>query len=145
MALALAWVMVSSSPAPAASGHAASCPQPRVVAQINLHPPAGHGSRASGVAEIFRDNCYRETTLAIVAQHLRPNDAHNAYAVWLSNSRKSRLLGFVSPPVGKNGRLRTEGVLPAHYRRFRRLVISLERTARPERPHHIVLIGRFAG
>jgi hypothetical protein len=122
--------------------HGAQCSRhPRIVEEVNLDPPHERG-KAAGVAEVLSDHC--QDAMAILAQGLRPNTKHNAYAVWLCHTRKDcRLLGFVSPPVGRRGRLRTEGGLPRHWRHFHRLIISLETKASPNRPHHVALIGRI--
>ena len=82
--------------------------------------------------------------VALAARGLKPNTKHNAYAVWLDNAQtNARLLGFVNPAVGHNGRLRTDGFLPPHWRYFHQLIISLESSADPRRPHHIVLVGHL--
>jgi hypothetical protein len=117
------------------------CGGARVVKQVNLNPPRGRG-KAKGIAEIIRLGNSAE--IAIVAAGLRPNSKQTAYAVWLYNSLSdTRLLGFVSPPLRRGHHLQTSGTLPRGWRRFRRLVISLEKSSTPTRPHHIALIGRL--
>ena len=60
----------------------------KVVAQINLKPPAG-GKSPVGIAEVLREQ--GKTGIAIVAQGLTPNTKKpaNAYAVWLSTRRRT--------------------------------------------------------
>jgi hypothetical protein len=113
----------------------------QVVAQVNLNPPTS-ASTARGIAEFA--NKYSRACVALLARGLNANTKRNAYAVWLYNApTHAQLLGFVNPAVGHNGRARTEGFLPPHWRHFHQLVISLETSADPGRPHHIVLVGRL--
>jgi hypothetical protein len=113
-----------------------------IVARVRLRPPHRRG-RARGVAEVLKTGAtYR---VKIVAHGLKRNTVSNAYAVWLYNTPdECRLLGFVYPEVGRNGRVRTAGALPKDAKRFHRLVISLEISARPRDPHHVVLSGRLS-
>src|SRR5262249_31986689 len=86
---------------------AAALTTPQVVAQINLLPQS-HSNKAAGIAEVLKEGSTKG--IAIVAQHMTPNATRppNAYAVWLYNSAgDAKLLGFVNPGVGKNGRLST--------------------------------------
>jgi hypothetical protein len=110
----------------------------RIVRQIALKPP--QGGPAAGIAEIVRSGATE--TLAILAQQLHQNTKSSAYAVWLFNSpADSHLLGFVSPPVTSNGRLRTEGALPPNAAHFRNVIVTLETQASPTAPGTIVLEG----
>jgi hypothetical protein len=115
---------------------------PQILAQINLNPPSG-GS-AKGIAEVLRQG----TTdgIAIVAQGLKPNGKHDAYAVWLYNSQSdNHLLGFVSPPVKSNGKLQTAGGLPTNAAHFKKLLITLENNGSPKAPGAVVLEGAVSG
>jgi hypothetical protein len=117
----------------------------QVVAQINLKPPAG-GSKPVGIAEVLREQ--GKTGIAIVAQGLTPNTKKppNAYAVWLYNSPSdSRILGFVNPAVGSNGRLQTAGGLPTNASHFQKLLVTLESQSNPKAPGTIVLEGTLSG
>ncbi len=116
---------------------------PKVLAQINLTPPAS-SSKAAGIAEVLRQGA--TNGIAIVAQGMTPNTKHDAYAVWLYNSPADAvLLGFVNPGVGKNGRLSTAGALPSSASRFKHLVVTLETQAKPKQPGTIVLQGTLTG
>ena len=116
-------------------------PRIKILAQVNLFP-AHRTSNARGIAIILTKRS--SACISIVAQRLRPNTKHNAYAVWLYSTPKDlRLLGFVNPAVGQDGRLHTEGLLPRHWRRFHQLIISLETNVKTRRPHHIVLSGNL--
>jgi Sigma-70, region 4 len=134
-----------TAPLSSTSGAAAST-TPTVVAQINLKPPSGGGKSEAGIAEVLKEGSKKG--IAIVAQHMPPNTHKppNAYAVWLYNSANdAKLLGFVNPGVGKNGRLSTAGPLPTNASRFHKLIVTLETTASPKTPGAVVLSGAFTG
>jgi hypothetical protein len=146
-ALFLSLVAIGALSPPPMTADARQCALPPAVpkagplTQINLRP-ARRGSHALGIAEVIRKNGH--LSVAIAAQGLQPNTKHNAYAVWLYNSgRDDRLLGFVSPPVRSDEKLKTSGRLPNNAGCFRRLLISLETVPKPKRPHNITLSGRF--
>jgi hypothetical protein len=110
----------------------------QILGQVNLYPPSG--GKAKGIAEVVRQA--GNAVVAIVASGLTPNGAHNAYAVWLSNSPgDSQLLGFVNPGVGSNGRLETRGPLPSNVSHFHKLLVTLETKQTPHSPGTIVLAG----
>lgn len=114
----------------------------QILAQVNLNPPSG--GKAKGIAEVLREQ--GRDGVAIVATGLTPNTAHNAYAVWLYNSRTdNHLLGFVSPAVGSNGRLQTAGPLPSNASHFHMLLVTLETKAKPTSPGTIILQGTLSG
>jgi hypothetical protein len=82
--------------------------------------------------------------MVIYAQGVPANGAHNAYAVWLYNSPTSHeFVGFVPTLVGKNGKLVTEGKLPADAAAYHHLLITLETQRSPTEPGDIVLSGPF--
>jgi hypothetical protein len=114
----------------------------QVVAQTNLNPPSGSGS-SKGVAFVVKaGSAYG---IIIQAQHVTPN-SHNAYAAWLYNSPTDNVrLGFVNPPVGKNGQLQVGGGLPANAGHFKQLVLTLETQSNPKSAGTIVLEGPFKG
>jgi hypothetical protein len=117
---------------------------PKVVSQINLNPPSG--GAAKGIAEVLQEQ--GKTGIAIVAQGLTPNTKKpaNAYAVWLYNSpTDSKILGFVNPAVGSNGRLQTAGGLPTNAKHFQKLLVTLENKSNPKSPGTIVLEGALSG
>lgn len=126
-----------STPTTSTTGQAA-----KIVAQVNLNPPSG-GS-AKGVAEILKAGSTQ--AVAIVATHVAPNKAHDAYAVWVYNSPSDAFrLGFVSPGVGSSGKLQTEGPLPANASHFHHLIVTLESSPNPKTPGQIVLEGDLTG
>ena len=114
-------------------------PPVRIVAQVNLSSP-NHRRSPVGIAEIVRGADNRDG-VAIAAQGVAPNPPHTAYAVWLTGGRRPLLLGFMSPRVGSDGRLRTTGALPADTPSYRFLIITLERNFTPRRPGIVVLRG----
>jgi hypothetical protein len=128
----------TSRPPTTATGGQATEP----LAQVNLTPPRGN-SRALGVAQIVR----RDGQLGVVirGQNIPPSSRSFAYAVWLYNSpRDAARLGFVSPGVGKDGRLVAISGLPANLPRFRRLIVTRETSSRPAQPGPIVLTGSLS-
>jgi len=105
----------------------------KVVAQINLTPPAA-GSKAAGIAEVLREGT--TNGIAIVAQNVPPNTTHppNAYAVWLYNSpTDAKILGFVNPGVPTNA---------SHYKQ---LIVTVESSANPKAPGTVILQGALTG
>lgn len=132
-----------ASNAASSSSTAASSTTATPVAQINLLSPSGKKSTA-GIAEVLRQG--NTTAVAIVGQGLPANTKHDAYAIWLYNSPgDAQRLGFVNPGVGKNGRLETTGPLPSNASRFKEVLVSLETSANPKSPGHIVLEGALSG
>ena len=114
----------------------------KIVAQINLDPPSGTGN-AKGASFVVKAG----TAFGIIveAQGLAPN-SHNAYAVWLSNSPTDSVrVGFVNTPVGKNGKLQTEGPLPSNAAHYKNLLLTLETSATPKTPGQVVLQGTLKG
>ena len=80
----------------------------------------------------------------IKAQGVPANTSHNAYAVWLYNSPTShKFVGFVPTLVTKDGKLTTEGKLPADAAAYHRLLITLETQSKPTSPGEVVLSGPF--
>jgi hypothetical protein len=114
--------------------------QPTIEGQINLRAP--RDGDALGVANIIAQGDQR--ALAIRAQGLERNTKRNAYAVWLAGGPDGAVkrLGF-APVVGKNGRLEGVAALPDDAKNYRRLELSLETDADPQRPTDVVLRGRF--
>jgi hypothetical protein len=117
----------------------------KVVAQINLTPPAA-GSKAAGIAEILREGT--TNGIAIVAQNVPPNTTKppNAYAVWLYNSpTDAKILGFVNPGVPESGKLSTAGGLPANAAHYKELIVTTETSANPKAPGAVILQGTLTG
>lgn len=117
-----------------------------VIAQVNLTPPGGTGSKAAGIAQIVSEGS--ADGVAIAADNIPPNSTNppNAYAVWLYNTpADAQILGFVNPGVGSNGRLSTAGGLPSNAAHYKYLIITLETTAKPKRPGKVVLEGTLTG
>jgi len=112
------------------------------VHQVNLYAPNG-AHRPAGVAQVLRQGS--AMGIVIVAAGMPANTATNAYAVWLSNSpTDNRFLGFVPTRVGSNGRLQVESkLLPSDAASFKRLLITVETTAKPTSPGQVILSGAF--
>jgi hypothetical protein len=104
--------------------------------------PAANDSQAFGAAAIIRQG--NSLLLLLQAQGLAPN-RRDSYAVWLFNTPvDSRLLGFVSPPVGPSGRFSSGVTLPDDAVRFHTLIVTRERRARPPSPGQMVLRAPLA-
>jgi hypothetical protein len=117
----------------------------KVVAQINLTPPAA-GSKAAGIAEVLSEGA--TDGIAIVAQNVPANTTKppNAYAVWLYNSpTDAHILGFVNPGVTSSGRLSTAGGLPSNASHYKQLIVTVETSANPKAPGQIILQGTLTG
>ncbi len=111
------------------------------VAQINLTSPTGATS-PTGIAEVVKQGS--ADGIVIVAQGVTPNSKHDAYAVWLYKSAtQAKILGFVNPGVGSNGRLSTAGALPTDAANYSQLLVTLETQASPKAPGKIVLQGNL--
>jgi len=124
------------------AGSTTTSKTPHLVAQINLHPPSA-SSKAAGIADVVTEG--KLTALIVAADHMPPNTKHNAYAIWLfSPGGSSRLLGYVSPGVGKNGDLKTTGELPSDAPSFKEILITLETTTNTKTPGPIVLQGALS-
>ena len=115
---------------------------PQLVAQIALRPPSAT-SEAAGIAEIVTEG--KVTGVIVEADHVPPNTAHNAYAVWLDTpGGAAKLLGYVSPGVGTSGELKTTSDLPTNAVSYKELLITLETTANTTAPGPIVLEGALS-
>ena len=80
--------------------------------------------------------------IVIAAAGVPANTKHDAYAVWLYKSpSKAKILGFVNPGVGSNGRLSTAGALPADASQYSQVLITRETQQSPKAPGTIVLQG----
>jgi hypothetical protein len=114
----------------------------QILAQLNLSSPTG-AKATLGIAQVIRVDGV--VGVALDAQGLPPNTAHNAYAVWLYNSSSSfKFVGFVQSLVGKSGKVATEGKLPAGASAYHRLLITLETNQNPSAPGEVVLSGPFS-
>jgi hypothetical protein len=116
-------------------------PKAQVVGQSNLNPPGG-SSKAKGVAFVVKEgNAYG---IVIEADNVAPNN-HNAYAAWLYNSSTDAYrLGFVSPAVGKTGKLEVGSPLPTNAAHYKQLLLTLETQSNPKSPGTIVVQGPFS-
>ncbi|MGC9221516.1 MAG: hypothetical protein ACP5H2_09240 [Solirubrobacteraceae bacterium] len=107
--------------------------------EIHLNSPS-RTSAAVGVAEVVRHHGVEYLVLA--ARGVPANTAHNAYAVWLSDTTAhNHLVGWVPDLVGAGGRLRITGRLPADSDHFVRILIALQTQPDPKRPGHVILVG----
>ncbi len=119
----------------------ASTTTPQILSQLNLTSPTGASSTLA-VGLVVRERGV--VGVVIKAQGIPANTSHNAYAVWLYNSPTShQFVGFVPTLVTKDGKLTTEGKLPADAAAYHRLLITLETQSKPTSPGEVVLSGPF--
>ncbi len=129
----------ASTPTTSTTSTTSTTPKAKFVTQVNLNSPTGNKSR-KGVAQVLSEG----TTLGVllVAQNVPANSKTNAYAVWLYNSGSdNKLVGFVNSRVGSNGKLETEGPLPANASHYKHMLVTLETRQRPTSPGPVVLEG----
>jgi hypothetical protein len=129
-----------------AGGFPAIRPHPgaplRLVAQLYLHALSGAKGPTAVVRVVEQGDAFGVTMLGA---GLPANTERDAYAVWLTNRRhQAKLLGFVDPPVKKDGRLKAAGVLPKDAFRYDELLITLETAqTNPTAPGAAVINGSF--
>jgi hypothetical protein len=124
------------------SATSGTTPKAQAVSQSNLLPPSGSTSKAKGIGVVVKEGT--AYGIIIEAAHVAPN-SHNAYAAWLYNSPTDAYrLGFVNPPVGKNGQLEVGSPLPANAGHYRQLLLTLETESNPKSPGTVVLQGPFS-
>jgi Flp pilus assembly protein TadG len=129
----------ASTPTTTSTATTTTSSKAHVIGEITM-APANKASKSAGIAEIVVEG--KVTGVIVAADHLVPNTAHNAYAVWLSNpSGPSELLGYVKPPVGKSGVLKTSGALPADVASYKEILLTLETTTNTKTPGPTVLSG----
>jgi hypothetical protein len=130
----------SATSTPATSTPTTTTPT-QVVAQINLTSPGGTKS-PTGIAQVLKQGT--STGIIIVASGVTANTKHDAYAVWLMKpGGQGRILGFVNPGVGSNGRLQTAGALPTDAAQYTQVLVTREIQASPKGPGTIILQGNL--
>jgi hypothetical protein len=109
----------------------------RTVDQLVLAPAGSGNRRAAGAGAVLSQ---AGTMLLLLQAHgLSPNHG-NSYAVWLFNTPgDSRLLGFVSPPVGRSGKFSSGTTLPDDAVRFHSVIVTRELGRSPIAPGPVVL------
>jgi hypothetical protein len=119
----------------------------RIVGQIALAAPAG-GTKVTGAALVLSQGSIKG--LGIEAVHVPPNTTkpRTAYAVWLYNSPSdAQRLGYVDPPVSKNGKLDASAPLPGNAGRYKLLIITLQTQTASHvstKPGPVVLEGKLS-
>jgi hypothetical protein len=133
----------SSTATTTATTSSSSTSAAKPLAQINLRPTAA-GSKAAAVVVVFRQGSV--DGIEMVGQHIPPNK-HNSYEVWLYSSPSHfEKLGFVSPAVGRNGRLSVVNALPKNAGSYRTLIVTTEAAGKqPTHPGPILLRGTLTG
>jgi hypothetical protein len=117
----------------------------QVLAQGELKPPAGSGSKATGQVAIVRFPDNNQFRLALQAAHLAPSSTRgSAYGVWFySSPGKARFVGFPDTVVGQDGKLETVADLDPNTPNYREVLLTRERSEKPKQPGTIILRGRL--
>jgi hypothetical protein len=117
--------------------------QPQIVKQINLQPPNGSGSKATGVLFILRQN--NQLAFAVRAQGVAPTTRSRFYAVWLAGGgQQPRPLGFAPAVASKGkqrGRLEFANAFPTGSEKYKEFLITIESTGSPKQPGPVILSG----
>lgn len=135
-----------TSTAPKTTGTTATNPAngggPDQLASLKLHSPTDAEGTA-GVAQVMRTQGV--ASIIVIAQGMPANGEHNAYAIWLRNSNTgaSKIVGYLTTKVGKDGKLETEGPLPANAASYNQALVTLETQQNPAQPGQVVLSGPF--
>ena len=96
--------------------------RPRIVGELLLKPVGGASDTNQGIAIIATRSGKPEL---IVQAKLTPTKQREAYGVWLYNSRTSAV-SLGAQVTDQNGNYQGRGALPADYKRFRDIDISLQ-------------------
>ena len=127
----------------------------QLVCATNLEPPDA-GKSPSGTATI-NNRPPTSYAFSVNASGLQANVGHNAYAVWLSPAVQTLsgsytpmtgeaplFVGIVRPGVGRNGRLRLQGLLPEQANGAYRFVVTLQPHPSATKLGRIILEGFIA-
>jgi hypothetical protein len=117
----------------------------QILAQGELRPAEGSGSKASGQVAIVLFPDSKRYRLALTAKGIPPSSSSgSAYGVWFYTSSKQALfLGFPDKVVGANGRLDTVADLSPDTPNYREVLLTSERTDAPKTPGTVVLRARL--
>ena len=130
-----------STTTPATTGTTTTAGKAKLLAQVNLVPADTSVKNRAGVAQVIQSGS--TVGVVVVAQGVPANTTHNAYAIWLYNSpTDAQLLGFVSQRVKADGKLQTEGPLPADASHYKQMLLTVETQGHPKAPGTIVLEGQ---
>jgi hypothetical protein len=109
----------------------------QTVDHLLLAPASAAGGRAAGAGAVLAQ---RGTMLLLLQAHGLSANRGNSYAVWLFNAPSdARLLGFISPPVGRSGKFSSGVALPDDAVRFHSVVITRETSHDPAVPGPMIL------
>ena len=131
----------ASTTTPATTGTTTTAAKAKLLAQVNLVPADTSVKNRAGVAQVIQSGT--TVGVVVVAQGVPANTTHNAYAIWLYNSpTDAKLLGFVNQRVKADGKLQTEGPLPANANHYKQMLLTIETQGHPKAPGTIVLEGQ---
>src|SRR4051794_15989128 len=101
---------------------AAAAARPRIVGELLLKPVAGAADTNQGIAIIATRAGKPEL---IVQAKLTPTKQREAYGVWLYNSR-TQAVSLGAQVTDQNGNYQGRGAIPADFRKYRFIDISLQ-------------------
>jgi hypothetical protein len=137
----------STAPGSATSHTTSSSQSAHIVGQINLAPPAG-GTKTTGVAVVLAQGSLKGVGIEAVHVPANTTKPRTDYAVWLYNSpTDAKRLGYVNPPVSKNGKLDASAQLPANAAHYKLLIITLQTQVGKRvssKPGPVVLEGKLS-
>lgn len=116
---------------------------PQIILEGRLRPrEGGEGTAEVAIVRYASTNQFR---LILAGESLKPAPDGSAYAVWLYTSASDLLfVGFPKATVDENGRLAVVADLTPQTRRYREVLVTRERVAKPSKPGSIALRGALA-
>jgi hypothetical protein len=124
---------------PSARSGASGQGNARIVAQVNLTPPAGGSAIGIGLVE---QTTASRRAIAIQAQRLPANGAQDIYAVWVQGPAGAKFLGFVPRQVRANGSFTVTAAMPRNAAGYSTVLVTREGvTAVPTAPGTAILSG----
>lgn len=113
---------------------------PQIILQGRLQRPrGGEGTAEVAIVRYASNNRFR---LILAGEQLEPAPDGSAYVVWLYTSPSDLLfVGFPQATVGADGKLAVAAELTPQTRRYREVLVTRERVAKPSKPGTVVLRG----
>lgn len=117
----------------------------QILGQVNLNPVRG-SPRRKALAAVTLVAQGGATGIIFQGQSIPANRRGDVYALWLVSNRSAARLGF-TPRVGKSGRLRFTGQLPAGVKLgdFSAMALTRETSANPRTPGKVIVAGALPG
>lgn len=132
----------TASPAAAqTTSTAANAGGQQVLGQVNLKAAEGSPS-AQALAAVTLVAQGDAVGMVFQGQGIPANARGNVYALWVVSDQNAARLGF-TPRVGKKGRLRFSGQIPAEVKLadFTAMVLTRETSENPKAPGQVIIAG----